>query len=62
MCAVPNMAVFCSFLISSFPGMLISCFVNDFELFPVAPIIRASYYYYYYYYFFLFFVYNSFIP
>jgi len=26
MCAVPNMAVFCSSLISCFPGMLLSCY------------------------------------
>ena len=31
-CAVPNMAVFCSFLTSCFPGMLITYFLNDFEL------------------------------
>ena len=38
-CAVPNMAVFCSYLISCFPGTLLRCFLNDFEIFPVAPII-----------------------
>ena len=36
MCAVPNMAVFCSFLTSRFPGMLLTYFLNVF------------YYYYYY--------------
>ena len=42
MCAVPNMAVFCSSLTSCFPGMLLTYFLNDFE---------NSYYYYYYYYY-----------
>ena len=37
MCAVPNMAVFCSSLTSWFPGMLLTYFLN--------------YYYYYYYYY-----------
>jgi len=40
MCAVPNMAVFWSSLISLFAGMLLTYFLNDFEI----------YYYYYYYY------------
>ena len=39
MCAVPNMAVFCSSLTSLFPGMSLTYFVNDLEMFPVAPII-----------------------
>jgi len=39
MCAVFNMAVFCSFLTSCFPGMLLTYFLNDFEIVPVAPII-----------------------
>jgi hypothetical protein len=30
MCAVPNMAVFCSFLTSWFPGMLLMYFLNAF--------------------------------
>ena len=34
-----NMAVFCSFLTSCFPGMLLTNFLNDFEIVPVAPII-----------------------
>jgi len=59
MCAVPNMAVFCSFLTSSFPGMLLTYFLNYFEIVPVAPIITGitfvltihmRHYYYYYYY------------
>jgi len=41
MCAVPNMAVFCSSLISRFPGMLLKYFLNDFEILPVAPIING---------------------
>jgi hypothetical protein len=39
MCAVPNMAVFCSSLTSWFPGMLLTYFINDFEIVPVASII-----------------------
>jgi len=38
MCAVPNVAVFCSSLTSCFPGMLLTYFLNDF---PVAPIITG---------------------
>ena len=41
MCAVPNMAVFCSSLTSCFPGMLLTYYLNDFEIVPVAPIITA---------------------
>ena len=37
-CAVPNMAVFCSSLTSYFPGMLLTYFLNDFEIIPVASI------------------------
>ena len=40
-CAVPKMAVFCSSLISCFPGMLLTYFLNDFEIVPVAPIITG---------------------
>ena len=32
MCAVPNMAVSCSSLTSCFPGMLLTYFLNDFEI------------------------------
>ena len=39
MCAVPNMAVFCISLTSWFPGMLLTYFLNVFEIVPVAPII-----------------------
>ena len=41
MCLVPNMAVFCSSLTSWFPGMLLTYFLNDFEIVPVAPIITV---------------------
>jgi len=41
MCAVPNMAVFCSSLTSCFPVMLLAYFLNDFEIVPVAPIITG---------------------
>ena len=41
MCAVPNMAVFCSSLTSWFPGMLLTYILNDFEMVPVAPIITG---------------------
>ena len=39
MCAVPNMAVFCSSFTSWFPVMLLTYFLNNFEMVPVAPII-----------------------
>jgi len=39
MCAVPNMAVFYSSLTSCCPGMLLTYFLNDFEIVPVAHII-----------------------
>ena len=41
MCAVPNMAVFCSSLTSCFSGMLLTYFLNDLEIVPVAPIITG---------------------
>jgi hypothetical protein len=58
MCAVPNMAVFCSSLISWFPGMLLRyCVSFFFEMAFVAHIITGIYtgiyYYYYYYYYYL---------
>ena len=40
-CAVPNMAVFWSPLTSCFPGMLLTYFLNDFEIVPFAPIITG---------------------
>ena len=39
MCAVHNMAVFCSSLATWFPGMLLTYFLNVFEIVPVALII-----------------------
>ena len=39
MCAVPNMAVFWSSLTSCFPGMLLTYFLNDIEIVPVATIL-----------------------
>ena len=41
MCAVPNMAAFCSYFISCFLGMLLRYFLNDSEMLPVAPIITG---------------------
>jgi len=41
MCAVPNMAVFWSSLTSCLPGMLLTYFLNDSEIVPVAPIITG---------------------
>ena len=41
MCAVPNMAVFCSSFTSWFPGMLLMYFLKDFEMVPVAPVISG---------------------
>ena len=41
MCAVPNMAVFCSSLTLWFPGMTLTYFLNDFEIVPVAPIFTG---------------------
>ena len=40
-CAVPNMAVFCSSLTSCFPGMLLTYFLNDFEIVPAVPIFTG---------------------
>ena len=41
MCVVPNIAIFCSFLTSCFPGMLLMYFLNDFEIVPVTPVITG---------------------
>ena len=41
MCGVPNVAVFCTFLTSCFPGMLLTYFLNDSEIDPAAPIITG---------------------
>ena len=40
-CAVPNMAVVWSSLTSCFPGMLLTYFLNDFEVVPVARSITG---------------------
>jgi len=47
MCAVPSMTVFCSFLNSCFPVVLLMYFVSDFEVVPVAHVVS-----------FLFFAFN----
>jgi hypothetical protein len=39
MCAVPNMAVSCSSLTSWFPGMVLTYFLNDFEMVIIIIII-----------------------
>jgi hypothetical protein len=41
MCAVPNMAVFCSSLTSWLLGMMLKYFMNYLEMIPVAPIITG---------------------
>ena len=41
MCVVPNMAVLYSSLTSCFPGMLLTYFLNDFEIVPLAPIVTG---------------------
>ena len=41
MCAVTNMDVFCSSFTSWFPGMLLTYFLNEFEIVPVAPLITG---------------------
>ena len=41
MYAVPNMAVFCRYLTSWFPGMLLTYVLNDSEIVPVAPLITG---------------------
>ena len=41
MCAVPNMAVFCSYFISWFPGISLMYCLSDFEMVPVAPLITG---------------------
>ena len=40
-CAVSNLPVFWSSLTSCFPGMLLTYFLNDFEIVPGAPIITG---------------------
>jgi hypothetical protein len=41
MCAVTNMAIFCSSLNSWCPGMVLTYFLNDFEVVLIAPIITG---------------------
>ena len=41
MCAVPIMVVFCSSLTSCFPVMLLTYFLNNFEILPVANVITG---------------------
>ena len=41
MFVVPNMAVFCSSLISYFPAMLLKYCLNDYEMVPVASVITG---------------------
>jgi len=72
MCAVPNMAVFCSSLTSCFPGILLTYFLNDFEIVPVAPVIpgitfvftfhMCCIYYYHYYFVVVVCCHRSFLP
>ena len=59
MCAVPNMAVFCSSWMLCFLGMLLRYCLSDFWMVPVAPIVTGLllllllsllFHYYYYYY------------
>jgi len=40
-CAVPNMAFFCKSSTSWFPRILLTYFLNDFEIVPVALIVNA---------------------
>jgi len=40
-CAVPNMAVYCSSVTSCFPDTLLTYFLNDTEIVPVAPIVTG---------------------
>ena len=52
MCAVPNMAVFCSSLTSWFPGMLltfITIIISSISIISITVIKSAIIYYYYYY-------------
>jgi len=42
MCAVPSMAVFYSSLTLCFPGMLLTYFLNGFEMVPVALLLLVS--------------------
>jgi hypothetical protein len=41
MCAVPNMAAFCSSLMSFSPDILFGYSVNDFHVVPLTPVVTA---------------------
>ena len=41
-CALPNMFVFCSSLISYFPSMFFGNFLNNAEMVPVVPVITDN--------------------
>jgi hypothetical protein len=41
-CLAPSMAIFCSSLTSCFPGVLLTYFLNDFEIVPVALLLLVS--------------------
>jgi len=56
-CAVPDMAVCCNYLMLRFPGMLFRYFLSDFDIVPLSPmsfifydyircifVVRASYF------------------
>ena len=45
--AVPSISVFCSSLTSCFPGMLLTYFLNVFEIVPFAPIITGITFFFY---------------
>jgi hypothetical protein len=40
-CSLTNTAVFCSFVMSCFPGMLFRYFLNDFEVILFAPVVTV---------------------
>jgi hypothetical protein len=40
-CSIPNIAVFCSSLISYSTSMLFRYCVNDFKMVPIAPVITG---------------------
>jgi len=43
MCAVPNMAVFCSSLTSWFPGISLTYFLNDLEILLLLLLLQLSF-------------------
>ena len=44
MCAVADIAVFCSSLISCFPGMLLGYCLRDSKMVPVTPVFTGIYF------------------